>query len=165
MANQPIDIVALINHKVVRLYAEDTIFPHESKGGVVSIESTLEIPDDIKELRPNDKFSILLTLECRASDGVSEKTAFTASCKVEGTFVVVKCAHEEINPVANFIFWNTAASQLTPLLSSYISEQITRMGFKNIQIPPFIPVAAQEANKTVTKTQPAKAKQSKKQTN
>jgi len=162
MANQPVDIITLINHKVIKFNAEDTIFPQISKGGVVTLTNILETPEDVKKLKTNDTFSVLLTLECKASDGKSEKTAFTVSCSVSGSFIVAQCAQNEINPIGNNTLWNTAASQLMPLLSSYVSEQITRMGFKNIQIPPFLPVTQAEpttvAPKVLRKGKSAKAK-------
>ncbi len=161
MANQPVDLVALMHHKIIQLRADNLIFPRQSKGGVVTFTSSLETPDDVKMLKVSDSFSILLTLECKASDGENEEPAFIASCKAEGTFYVAQCSKDEISAVGNNALWNTAASQLMPLISNFVAEQIIRMGFKNIQVPPYFPVAVEAIStkpKPVSKSKPNKTK-------
>ena|SRR6185369_3680401 len=128
--------IALIHHKLLNCSAEVKVNASESKGGNVTFESTLEVPDDSITMKTGESYSIKILLDCTGKIGDTENVAFHATCQMEGICMVVNAPNAGVKSTATY--WLPPANQLYPLLSQYVNEMIFRMGFKNVIVPPFM---------------------------
>lgn len=154
MDNGPSDTtyIALIHHQLLNCSAEVKVNATESKGGNVTFESTLEAPDDNVTMKTGESYSIKILLDCTGKIGNTENVAFHATCQMEGICMVVNAPNAGVKSTATY--WLPPANQLYPLLSQYVNEMISRMGFKNVIVPPFmqdLPVAVDKKGSKIKK--------------
>lgn len=128
---------SLIHHRILSLVAE-TDDSQTGKGGVIEFTITTEGPDK-PLLKADDTFSLMVSLSCTAKRKEDERVAFSVACKCEGSYQIFDCPKDGITTQEGDNIWHSSASQLLPIIAQYLTEVIGRMGYKNIQVPSFMP--------------------------
>lgn len=144
--------IILVHHQLVKCNAESKIKAAAGKGGTVEFTIEIESPKIGKKIIPDEIFPIILGLNCIGKAEEDQGIAFQASCSIEGMFHIVDCPKEGI--MSNTSLWVSPARQILPLVAQFVSDMVSRMGYKNIQIP--LGVAAVAPIETVTKTKAAR---------
>ena len=131
--------VALIQHQLNRCSAEAKIKPSPDLGGNIEILINVETPKKPSILRKDDNFIISVQIGVTGKIKDTKDIAFNVSCEMEGTFSLINCDDKGI-PVNNGLnLWILSTRQLFPLVSQYTTELVSRLGFKNISVPSFVP--------------------------
>lgn len=129
--------ITLIDHQLITCSAESFVKSSESKGGSVEFITTMEFPDTSTHIKKGESYSIFVGLECIGKVGDTDTVAFRVLCKMEGFCTILNAPEAGIK--SSNIFWFIPANQLYPLLSQFTSDIVSRMGYKNINIPPSVP--------------------------
>jgi hypothetical protein len=139
--------ITLIHHVLTSCKAENKINPTDSKGGIVEFSTTLEAPDDKSIIKKGESYLISLLLDCTGKTKDSKDIAFQVSCKMEGVCAVIDGSTVGIKSSPDL--WAIPANQLYPLVAQFISDVVSRMGYKNIAIPVSIPDIAVPKSKDI----------------
>ncbi len=138
MENKPASTayIALTHHQLISCSAETYIKATVSKGGTIEFTTTMEIPDTSTLLKKGESYSIFVGLDCIGKSEETNDIAFKISSKMEGICTIANTSENGMK--SSDIFWIVPVNQLYPLLSQFTSEVISRMGYKNIDIPPMM---------------------------
>lgn len=150
---QPSTEVSLISSRLVECQADVINRTQPEKGGTVQFVITVETPETPDVLKSGDTFTIGILLECKGKNRESKKNDFSIACKMEGKYKVFKCQDCGIITENNHVLWTYSAGMLFPLLAQYVSDTASRMGYKNINVPMFLP-----ATHNMTLEEPLKKK-------
>lgn len=147
----------LIQHYLLNSKAESIIRPAaDDKGGNIEFSISVDAPDLPITLKENDSLSIRVTLDCTGTEKETQNTSFIASCSMIGHFQCFNCDDTGTTIENNIGFWMRPANLLFPLVAQHIYGLITKMGYKGINVPPFIPFVKPPAG--ATKPQAKKSK-------
>lgn len=130
---------SLIDHQLIICNAESKAKPVPGQGGIVEFGINIETPESPSVLKTGDTFSISIVMESTGVNNKDNTEIFKISCKMAGTYSVVVCPDCGITTSNNDSFWAVASGQLLPLVSQYITDTLSRMGFKNITVPSYVP--------------------------
>lgn len=141
MDHQPSDNVevALIQHQLLRCNAEANIKPSPDMGGNVEIVINLNTPKSPSTLNKNDSFSISLQIGVIGKEKDSKDIAFSVLCEMEGSYRLINCNDNGITTKNNVNLWTSSARQLFPLVAQFTTDLVSKLGFKNINVPAFVP--------------------------
>jgi preprotein translocase subunit SecB len=131
--------IALTQHRIVRCSAETKIKPSPLMGGFVEFTFGIETPKEATVLKKGDTFSISISVKTIGMTKDNKSVAFQMACKMEGSFNLLNCEDDGISTDDCHDLWMISASQLYPLVAQFATELIARTGFKNINVPPFVP--------------------------
>lgn len=130
---------ALIQHRLVSCNAEAKIQPSPKMGGNIEILIKLNTPETPEIIKKNDMFDINVMVEVNGKVKETDEIAFNASCEMEGTFQLVNCEGIGIPTSDGLHLWTLSTKQLFPLVAQFANDLISKLGFKNINIPASIP--------------------------
>jgi len=131
--------VALIQHQLLRCNAEANIKPSPDMGGNVEIVINLNTPKSPSILNKNDSFSISLQIGVIGKVKDSKDIAFNVLCEMEGSYRLINCNDNGITTKNNVNLWTSSARQLFPLVAQFTTDLVSKLGFKNISVPAFVP--------------------------
>ncbi|MDD2852827.1 MAG: hypothetical protein PHY09_13130 [Desulfuromonadaceae bacterium] len=131
--------VALIQHQLLRCNAEANIKPSPDMGGNVEIVINLNTPKSPSILNKNDSFSISLQIGVMGKEKDSKDIVFSVLCEMEGSYRLINCNDNGITTKNNVDLWTSSARQLFPLVAQFTTDLISKLGFKNISVPAFVP--------------------------
>lgn len=151
---------ALTHYRLLKCNAESKIKASPNSGGSLEITSEINTPNSPTILKKGDSFVVKVFIGIIGKSKGSKEIAFSASCSFEGDYLLVDCNKSGVATKNNLILWSLAVNQLHPLVSQFVTDIVSRMGFKNIIIPPLLP--GQYAPKqSPEKTLPEKTNKSK----
>ena len=141
MDGKPTDHVEieLTHHQLLSCNAETKTSPLEGKCGTVEFSSAVETPNKPVIFKENDSFSINISLQCNGKSNEKTEPVFNFVCKMKGFYQVFKCPESGITISGKKDLQSVFVSQLFPLIAQYATETISKMGYKNVQIPLFFP--------------------------
>lgn len=131
--------VALIQHQLLRCNAEANIKPSPDMGGNIEISINLNTPKSPRILKKNDSFAISVQIGVIGKVKDSKDIAFNVSCEMEGFYRLVNCDDNGIPTNNNVNLWISSTRQLFPLVAQFTTDLVSKLGFKNISVPAFIP--------------------------
>lgn len=131
--------IALIQYRLLNCNAELKIKTKPDSGGSLVITSEIKAPDTPNILKKDDTFAVNIFIDIAGKLKDSKDTAFSASCEFEGNYRLINCENNGVPAKDNFKLWSLAANQLQPLVSQFVTDIASKMGFKNINVPPIIP--------------------------
>ncbi|MDD2367049.1 MAG: hypothetical protein PHN84_12875 [Desulfuromonadaceae bacterium] len=135
---------ALIRHQLISCNSETKVKEQTNQGGKIEFSLSVETPDTPDVLHTGDIFSVGITMKTDGKKSSDNSPLFNVTCKMEGTYKIFACPDNGIMTEGNNNFWALASRQLLPLVAQYTSDILTRMGFKNILVPSFLPEDAIE---------------------
>ena len=130
--------VALIQHKLINCNAEMITPPSEVAGGSIEVIYNVETPKKTGVFKKNDSFELKLLVEINGKLK-TEEIAFRVSCKMEGNFRIVNCDDIGVSTDNTIKLWSLSANLLCPLAVQFAMDMVSRMGYKNVNVPLFIP--------------------------
>lgn len=144
--------VALIQHQLLRCNAEAKIKPSPEMGGYIEISANVDIPKKPSILNKDDEFAISVQIGVTGKVKDSKDIAFNVSCEMEGSFRLINCDDKGIPVNKGLNLWILSTRQLFPLVAQYTTDLVSRLGFKNINVPTFVPSQFLLRPKPVKKT-------------
>jgi preprotein translocase subunit SecB len=131
--------VALIQHQLLSCNAETIIKPSPDMGGNIEISINVNTPKSPGILKKNDTFAISVQIGVIGKVKDTKDIAFNVSCEMEGSYRLINCDDNGIPTNNNINLWISSTRQLFPLVALFTTDLISRLGFKNINVPAFVP--------------------------
>ena len=131
--------IALIQHQLLNCNAEAKIKPSPDMGGNIEISINLKTPNTPGVLKKNDSFAISVQIGVTGKVEDSKDIAFNVSCEMEGIYRIINCDDNGIPTNNNINLWTSSTRQLFPLVAQLTTDLVSKLGFKNINVPAFVP--------------------------
>jgi len=131
--------IALIQHQLLSCNAEIKIKPSPDMGGNVEFSIGIATPKVPGILKRGDSFTLGIQIDITGKIKDTDDIAFYVTCKMEGLYHIVNCDDKGIPTINGFNLWTLSASQLCHLVAQFATDMVSRMGYKNIIVPAFIP--------------------------
>jgi preprotein translocase subunit SecB len=131
--------IALTEYRLLNCKAESKIKASPNSGGSLEITSGVGTPTSPPILKKNSLFVIKISVEIIGKPKDSKDIAFSASCNFEGKYRITNCEKSGVSTKDNLKLWALAINQLHPLVSQFVSDIVSKMGFKNVNVPPLLP--------------------------
>ncbi|WP_185244669.1 hypothetical protein [Citrifermentans bremense] len=128
--------VSLVSYTLRSCNAERVLELEPDSGGDLQITNELHAPSDIKTLKPGDKYTLRLGMKVVGKLKDTEEVAFFCECMFEGLFSVTPSNDTEVAVVEDIRFWALPFSQISPIVSQYITDTLAKMGLRDIVVPP-----------------------------
>lgn len=132
--------ITLIQHRLLECAAKGHLNPSAiTSGGKVELLMGLETPDTPFVIKKGNTMALSLNLNCTGKTSEKADIIFTASCNMEGVYLVTECPEDGVEIKADVDFWRRHADKLCPVASQYLSDMVIKMGYRPIPIPLSVP--------------------------